>query len=456
MDTRILWDVKRTAGAVLGLVTLLLFALPVPAAGGLLYAATGTYTPTTSTSVNKIWRKVQTNLQQGFNFMNEEWEGLEDLQNFDVDWSTREILVPLDLNDGSGVASIPEGGYEAFPSSPNAEELSLTWIMFNKRFTASKTTRYIDERSRRAQIRRQLLFQGKKAIEDISRAFSDYFFGYSTAYLAQTSTVATQSSGAYTLINGYGDSTISNAAFIADKFRVGDRVALIRSGGLVTNAIGIITAINKTTPTITVTWNGSVASQANDYVVKANSLENTTLTATDYNLGLVGLLDGLKSTSVHGLSSGTNDRWAPAYTDATGGRFSGIRLHRGADEISNKGGGMLDCVYIAQGVYRDLIALQQAALRFSDPFALEIDGDVKSKGRTFKKSRRVPPGYVIAGARKSLKRMTLLNKPDANFAWNDGKELQDQSGYVFSVDFPCAEVWLNRANWAYWSGLTEQ
>jgi hypothetical protein len=46
---------------------------------------------------------------------------------------------------------------------------------------------------------------------------------------------------------------------------------------------------------------------------------------------------------------------------------------------------------MAQGVYRDQLSLYQAAVRYDDPFAMEMDGDVKSKGRKFFKSRRVPP-----------------------------------------------------------------
>jgi hypothetical protein len=70
------------------------------------------YTPTTSTDLAEIWKNVQTKLHQGMKFMSEEWENMEDLKKFDVAWSSREILVPMDLGEGYGVASIEEGGYE--------------------------------------------------------------------------------------------------------------------------------------------------------------------------------------------------------------------------------------------------------------------------------------------------------------------------------------------------------
>lgn len=447
--------------AILSLVTL--FGAVPAASGALVFGTTGTYTLTKTSDVNKIWRKIQANLQKGFNFMCEEWEALEDLQNFDVDWSTREIIVPLDITEGYGVATIPEAGYEARPSSPNAQELSLTWVMFNKRFTASKTARYIDERNKEAMVKRQLLFQGKKAIEDISRHYSDYFFGFSTAYLAQVNGDPGAGAGSHTVTidKPYGSSLIATTTtaqknFLCDKFRVNDYVALIRAGALVTNGIGKITAITKATPSLDITWNGSCDPADDDYIVKANSLENTTIDGTDYSLGLTGLLDGCTSASVHSLATSAEPNWAVATSDTTGGRLSGIRLHKAADEVANKGGGNIDTIWLAQGVKRDMIALERASLRFNDPYALEIDGDVKAKGRTFKSSRRVPPGMAFIGVKKSLYRMTLLKKPTEGVAWSDGKEMQDQSGFVFSMDFPCALVWTNRANWAYLSGLDEQ
>ena len=104
-----------------------------------------TYSPTLSTDVTKIWHKVQTKVQQGLNFSSEEWEQLDDLKQFKVDWTTREILVPLDITEGYGIASIPEGGYEARPSTPAPQELSLSWVLFNGRFTITQTAQWIRE-----------------------------------------------------------------------------------------------------------------------------------------------------------------------------------------------------------------------------------------------------------------------------------------------------------------------
>ncbi len=420
--------------------------------------ATGTYNPTLSTDVTKIWHKVQTKVHKGLNFMSEEWEMLTDLKQFKVDWTSREILVPLDITEGAGIANIPEGGYEAYPSSPAPQELSLSWILMNGRFTVSKTVNWIKQKSPAAMIEDQMKYQATKKLQDLGRHYSDYFYGLGTAYLCQTSTNATQSSGTYTLENAYGQSTISGstpaeAAFIGNLFKVGDRVALIRSAALVTNALGTITAVSGSTPSITVTWAGSVDSDADDYVVKANSLENTSITGTDYNRGLVGMMDWLLTASVHGLSSSSVADWSVAASSTAGGRLTGMRLRKQIQAIKNEGGGTVDRVYIDQGVERDMISLQQAAVRFSDPNSMELDGSVKYGNVKFHATRRVPPGWAVPVVSKSLRRMTLLPKPSDTPVWGDGEKITDRSAYVFNIDFPCATVCLDRKHLGDPTGL---
>jgi hypothetical protein len=418
-----------------------------------------TYTPTLSTSdVNKIWRKVQGKIQLGLKFQSEEWQMLDDVEESDMDVSAREITVPIDINEGVGIASIPEGGWEAVPSSPNVEEVTLNWVLLNGRFTASKTARYLARRSAMSQMQDQIKYQGRKKIEALGDDFSDRFYGFSTGVLALVKTGGTYTANtSHTLLlkDAYGLSTITDAGFIARKFRVGDRVALVQGGALVTNAIGTITARSTSTPSITVTWNGSVTVTVGDSIVKANSMENETLAGTDYNKSVVGIFDMMTSSSLHSL---THDNWTVAYSDSTAGRFTGMDLHRARTEIGNFGtgdGSMRNVtILVAQGVERDMIDQVTSRLQYSSPWGMEIDGSVKSKGATIKSTRRVPPGYVFIFANGVIKKFTLIGKPDAP-GWNDAKELQNQSGYVFTIDFPVQLICTNRKGLAYFSGATE-
>jgi hypothetical protein len=424
-------------------------------AEGLLLGAVATYSVSTShTDLNAMWRKVQGDVALALQFESEEWDLLGDMDEYDIDWSAREITIPVDIIKGVGIAKIPEGGYEARPSSPNLRDLTITWSLYNGRFSISKTAKWIDQSNREAMLTRQIVQQGKSKMRALASQFSDDFYGFSTGILCDTSTGATQTNGVYTIEDAYGVAGIDDKPYLDSLFEVGDYVALIRSAALVTNAIGVITAKTAATPSLTITWAGSVDSDANDSIVKANSMENATLAGTDYNRGLVGLLDALTSSSVHSLTTSTEPNWNVAYADTTAGRFSGIKLHRAKQEVQNEGPGKVNLVFMSQGVERDVVSQYQAGVRFEDSFGMEIDGSVKSKGIRFFSSRRVPPGYVAAVDKRSCRKMTLIPKPDQPM-WDDGEKIPDISGFVFPIDYPVGLVWLARKNLSYFSGQVE-
>lgn len=416
-----------------------------------------TYNPTTAASdLNKLYRKVQGTLLEGMNFHSEEYDMLGDLEDYRIDWSAREITVPIDLNEGAGVASIPEGGFEAMPSSPSVEEITLSWILLNKRFTATLTSRYIDQRSRGAMLRRQIVHQGKKAVQAIASSVSDYFYGFSTGVLALAGTgQASASSHDIDLIDGYGQAGIDSAPFLVDKFKVGDRVALVQAGALVTNAIGTVTARDKATGEISVTWAGAVVITQGDQIVKANSQEDTTLAGgTDYNRGLVGLLEMMTSASVHNL---THDNWQAAVEETTSTTFATEDLQYLAQEINDQGGGKLGRLLMSPGVKRAIISATANNLRFTDPFNLQLDADIKAGGVKITTTRRVPPKHIFGYDPKSIKKMVLLKKPTEGDApmWEDGVKIPDRSALVFSIDFPMQMVVLNRRNLGYYNNVTE-
>lgn len=412
---------------------------------------------TAKTDVNGVWRKVQAPLQTAAQFMVDEWDMLDDLKTFNVNWSAREITVPLDLLDDVGIASIPEGGYEARPASPNPTDATLTWILLNGRWTISKTARWIDQQNRAAMLERQLAYQGRKKLQAMARRLAQYMYGFGTAVMAK---VVSDAAAVITIKDLYGVAGLGSttAPFsVINPFTKGDVVAILNPTGpaLRVNGIQAITAVTPGTPSITLAADPTSVT-ANDLIVFANSLENTTLAGgTDYNAGLTGFLDAYTSTTVHNVSSGTFPKWAPGLSDTTGGRFTGIRLIKGRQFTMNNGGGDLDTVIYDQGVERDLISYLQAAVRFADPYGMVMDGSPKAKGTTFMSTRFVPEGYAFGLNKASLNKMTLLPKPGTP-AWDDAKPLIDQSGFIFAIDYPCFLVWKNRGNLALWSGLTRQ
>lgn len=415
-------------------------------------------------ALNKAWRKIQGKVAQGYQFESEEYAMLDDLAEESAPYTLRqsgdggENTFSVDLNEEAGVSSIPEGGYEAKPSSVGLEEARYFVSQFNARFDVSLLAMYADKGASN-QVERQLELQASKKVQAISSTVSDYFYGSSSAVLATTSTTLNGASTTITLDRGYGLTNISNAtaagkAFITDKFRVNDRIAIINTSGPTLIAMGTVTARSKTAGTLTVTWDASQSSvtTSNYAVVKANSMEATTLAGTDYNRGLVGMTDWLFSSSLFSL---THANWDVAYSDTNAGRFQGVKLRRANNEIGNQGGGKVTDVFWSQGVERDSIALERASVRFGDPFGIELDGSVKSKGRTFRATRRVPPGWVVPLDKSALYKKTVLPKPDGKVSWQDGKEYINQSGMVFRVELVIGTIVKNRKKISYFLNQTE-
>ena len=421
--------------------------------------AVATYSPTVNTDVVNIWRTVQTTVHKGFQFMAEEWEQIDFLRRFKVDYSLRSITVPIDITEDIGIASIAEGAYEARPSSPNVQELTLTTILLSGRFTVSKTAHWIEQHSAHAMLTKQMKYQGGKKVQALGRKYADFFYGLSDGIVAKVQTDPGGSSSTVTAMaidDGYGVASYDNTAWLMSKFKVGEYIALIRSSNLVSNGIGLITAIDTTNRDIDVTWNGSCDPAEDDSIVKAESLGNTVIGDTDYNKGLVGLTEMATATSVHSLSGSSYEAWQAAVNNSDGGRLTTVKLMNGKQAIANKGGGKADTLWVSQGVVRDMVALNQAAVRFGSPLQMEMDGSVKFGNLSFFSSQRVPPGTAFMADRKSIRKISLLPNKPGEPIWDDGHKITDKSAFVFPIDFPCALVCLNRGNIAHWNGLTEQ
>jgi hypothetical protein len=417
--------------------------------------AVGTYGITKIADVNTVWRIVQAPLQVAANFMVPEWDRLGEIPEFNIDWSGRQIIVPLDLQDDLGVASIPEGGYEARPSSVKPTDGQVSWILLNARITISKTSRWIDQRNRNAMLERQLLYQGRKKLQAMARRLAEYLYGFSTGVMAKVTSLA---GAVATIKDQYGVAGLGSttAPFVVQNaFKVGDYVAFLDPAGPALRDIEKITAVTPATPSITLE-NAPAGVVANDLIVFANSLENTTLAGgTDYNAALVGFLDICESATVHNVATSAEPKWA-AGRDTTGGRLTGVRLIKAQHAIEDNGGGSLRRVLMDRGVERDFIAYLQAAVRFSNPYAMVVDGRPRMEGVTFESTRFVPEGYTFCYDDQSAhKKMTLLPKP-GQLAWDDAKELIDQSGYVLALDYPCQSVVVNRASFFEFTGLSRQ
>lgn len=425
-----------------------------------------TVTTSGSATMNKLWRKVQGRVQEGFRFLVEEWNWMEKQKELKVDWSFREITFPVHLVRSGGVASIAEGAYEARPSSAGLEECTINWIHLNARFNASMQARWVSEQNASAALENQLVFQGKDKLAALAAEYGDQFHGYSNGVVCLTDTdIAATTTATLTLKTPYGDTNVGNNSaidfkeFLANKFVVGDRIAVLHPSTATlaaANTIGDVTAVSETNGTITVTWIGTAGAVTTDglRIVKANSIDPAnTVATTSLDRAVNGVLDMVFSSSLHGL---THDRWAPAIRDTAGGRFNGVRYQKARDRMGNRGGGKADKALVAQGVDRDLFLQYQAGVRYDSPTGIEMDGSVKLKGVEFLKSQRIMPGTVtLYDSENSMRNGTLLRKPSRGPNWGDGQKLENQSAMVFGIDWPVFHACVNRQNIAFFGNLTE-
>ncbi len=423
--------------------------------------AVGTLAYTTSgTTLNKVYRKIQGGMMKVFQSKTEEWQLIDEIDELDIDLSAREMTIPIDANPSYGVAMIPEAGREANPTTPNLEEITVSWNNLNKRFTASLTAKYLDKKAAEGQVVRQFRYQTMKAMDAISTRVGQQFYGFSTGVVAKSSTNATATTQDLSLVDAYGDSALDDAAYLASFFEVGDCIALVRSAALVTNAVGEITAKNSSTGVITVVFIGSVDADAGDEIVFANnpaSSGNTLAANTDYNKWPVGLKDAAESTSVHGLASTSVANWDAALVNSSGGRYSVIKDRKARQALANKGDGKLDIRIMSNGVQNDIVDSQLAALRFSSAQNMEFDGSFKTKGTKDFTSRKVPNGHVFGLDKDAYSKFSLLPKPtEGGQTWADGDKAEDFNALKFSIDFPYGFVVKSRRKIVEYRGLTEQ
>jgi hypothetical protein len=160
--------------------------------------------------------------------------------------------------------------------------------------------------------------------------------------------------------------------------------------------------------------------------------------------------DILYGSAYHGL---THANWVPAYTSSTVGRFTFADFLLGDEKIDLNGqsGARGDVVYIDPAVKRDAISYERAGVRWASADNLSMDASLKTDGRRWVASTRVPPGWVVMRAKGALKRWEL-HETDAAPNWGDGKEYIDLSGMVFRIERVLGLVVPNRQLWVGFTG----
>ena len=423
-----------------------------------------TKTATTQTTASKIWRKAQGKAVDAINFEVDELRLISNMKNVKLAPSLREVSRPVFVSKGGGVASVSEGAAKARPGSPAPQEATYSLVHLMKQFTIADLVLMIAKMGGNdAMLVNQFKYQLRMAANSMAEGVGDYVYAPSSGIIALTDTDLAGSTTELTLYDGFNQSWIDDAGYLAKRFIAGtagtddpDYVAILNAGSLVTDAVGHVASRNTTTGTITVDWIGSTPSTSTNglQIVKANSLEST---ANDYNKAFVGILEALTATSLGGLSGSTYEGWSIAFSDTTGGRLDGTRLEKGLDAIEDEGGVKADLVIWSKGVKRDVKAQYKAAVEFNDAYAIPIDGDVKHRGIEFFSSRRVPPTFACAMQKAAVEKFFWKPSIDEQESQSESDLLpsEDYTFQIGRIDLIGNLAWNRRKALAYWRSLDE-
>lgn len=413
--------------------------------------------------LQKAYKRSSTKLYRTYAKRVPEYGWMDDIPDEDIVPSGRENLIPLDVRRGYGAAQIPDGGYESRTETPALEEGSFVFNHTNARFSITLRAQAFDKAARGNFIIRQIKYQSIKCIEGVMRKYAYMFYGFSTGVLAQANgSQGSASSHTITLKNPFGLSTLTSAstaaAYMVAMFPVGEGVALINGGNLVTNAIGTVTAYSASAGTIAVTWGGAVTITDGDNIVYANAVTDATIDATDYNKWNLGLLDGLITDSVHGVATSSVDTWAPALYNTDGGSLGFVKIKKLRQALENQGETTLRRIIYSNGVENDFQARERQALMWTDPSRMNADGNVTVKGTSLDTSRFTPPTMAFALGADGLGKKVITDKPgeEEQVDFASLYKAEDRSALKGGVDIISANIFRSRSRIAAYAALNEQ
>ena len=421
---------------------------------------------TTVSSLSDLYKKTNTAVKVALKRKTEEFQWFDDMPDELITPSGNEMRIVLDVAYQTGTAMIPDGGYEAVTGTVAPQHGSFTFVQANKRYSFTTLEQGFDNKGRAGMIQRQTLYSSIKAVEALARTIGLQTYGFSTGTVAVVN--ATNSAGAtqtdIQLKNSFGTTLLPGTStagkvYNTNLFRVGEGVALVRGSTL--QDFGTVVAspaASGLAGAIDITFNGSVTPTAGDLLVFANAVTDATLTGTDTNRWSVGMLDGLTSASVHGLATSAAPNWAAGYTNTSGGRMSYAVQEAMINGLWNNGGVKMNRVIYSQGVRRDIISGERAALRYDNSTDFDWDGEISTKGIKYYTSVLAPPGLFMGYNSDCISKKVLSDKPDyeGGPSMFELDKVQDRGAYAASLNFIYARVWTNRAGTGYASGLTEQ
>jgi len=409
--------------------------------------------------LQKAYQRSTTKLYRTYTRRVDEYNWMDEFPDEDIQPSGRENLIPLDVARGYGAHQMDDAGWESRTETPALQEGAFVFNHTNARFSISLRAQAFDKAARGNFIIRQIKYQSIKCIEGAMRKYAYMFYGFSTGVLAQCNGAqGAATSHTITLKNGFGLTIVSNLNYMANMFTVGEGVALIRAGALVTNAIGTVTSVNLTTGQIGVTWGGSVTIVDSDNIVYANGVTGQTISETDFNKWNYGLLDNLITDSLEGLATSAVPTWGTPLYDTNGGSLGFVKIKKMRQALQNFGDTELRRIIYSNGVENDFQARERGALMWTDSGRMNVDANVSAKGVEFDTSRFTPPTFAFGLGKDAIHRKVVSEKPSEDDVIEFGKlfKAEDRSALKGGVDMISANIIPSRSRSVAYGGLNEQ
>ena len=292
----------------------------------------------------------------------------------------RRVILPAHLRrDHAGIGFVGEG--RQLPT-PSAEQSGFFTIPFRKsaaRFQITKEA--IDQaQTNRGSFVRTLSFIMDHLVENLvdirNKAMCHYgadVLGWATGD-DTAGVLGADTPGGVAMPTG-----VSNGSRF---FQVGQIIAAINTGAIVTNSVGTVAAVAPSSNynNITVTWASNPTLADNDVLVRAHSLTVTDVADTSWYqapMGLLGMIDdGTYVSDYFGLNRTTWDA-LKSYVFASVGALSSDILQQGIDVAYARGRGHIQYFLCEQAVRRQLLALREGDVRYDGSGSVNPDAGSK-------------------------------------------------------------------------------
>lgn len=422
--------------------------------------------PNTVLLLNQAFKKTQSGMMTALQAVTPELKMLRKTPMSQIIPSGLEMRIILDVLWSKTGAKITDGGNENTTDVPPPQYGTVAFTTFNSRFVLTGLGRLFDKYGKSGEVIQLNMYSARKCLEGMGRKIGMETYGFSTGTVALIDGVSTGTTGVViNLKQGFGSSLVasSNALattkqkkYLAQLFRGFDSVGILRSGSLITNGQGAITATSDTNGTITATFPGSITTVDGDALVFFNTVNGITEASTEQNLWVNGMLDVTQSASLHGLATSTAANWA-SYTDSSGGYYSFLKHRAGEQYINNYGGAEPDTLLIANGALNAATSAERASRIYPGTSMFDLDGNLSKKGVTINTTVLVPPGCAFLYDSETYTRGELGDLPSDEGSPDlfEFDKLPNVSQWAASLLYAYYRADTNRAAMAAFTGLAE-